>query len=614
MPLLELIQKVIHALEVGAAARYLRFIVLGLAILVLLLAYDLRAYRNLATPEGMDAAQLARNISEGKGYTTQFIRPFSLYLVQSHNHAKASTLTTTNLDFAQIKTPHPDLANPPVYPVLLAGLMKILPFDYTVDLKSAFWSNNGRFSFYKPDFLIALINQVLLLAVVVLTFFLARKLFDVRVAWTAAILTLGCELLWRFSTSGQATLLLLVFFMGLVWVILRAEEVGREQKPNPRLLLLLAVGAGLLVGAGALTRYAFGWTIIPVMLFLIFFAGPKKPVYALTAFGVFAVLLLPWIIRNFAVSGTPFGTASYALVDGTFLFPRFQLERSLNPDFSSVWWIKPYIYKLMDNTRAILQNDLPKLGGSWVAMLFMVGLLLGFRGLAIKRMRYFLLMCLGTFIIFQALGRTYLSDESPEVNSENLLVLLVPLVFIYGVALFFTLLDRVRLPLIQLRYIVIALFIGLCCLPLIATLLSPKNSPVTYPPYYPPDIQQSAGWMKEDELMMSDVPWAVAWYGQRQCVWLSLDVEPGFFAINDYMKPVQALYLTPETLDGKFFSEMARSGGENQWGKFILLVGVKNEFPKSFRFPLRVPRILVSGIFLTDWERWKVGEVTSQME
>ena len=178
-------------------------------------------------------------------------------------------------------------------------------------------------------------------------------------------------------------------------------------------------------------------------------------------------------------------------------------------------------------------------------MLFLAGLLLGFRGMAVRRMRYFLLMCLGMFMVVQALGRTQLSDESPEVNSENLLVLLVPLVFCYGVSFFFTFLEQMKLPVPQLRYAVIAVFVALSCLPMIFTLLSPKVSPVVYPPYYPPDIQQTAGWMKENELMMSDVPWAVAWYGQRQCVWLTLNAQDDFFAINDNLKPVQALYLTP---------------------------------------------------------------------
>ena len=132
MPLRELIQKLIHKLEVGAGARYLRVSRVGLAVVGLALVYDLRAYRNLATPEAMDAAQLARNIAEGKGYTTLFIRPFSLYLVQRHNEAEAcrARSATANLDFAHIKTAHPDLANPPVYPVVLAGLMKVLPFHY----------------------------------------------------------------------------------------------------------------------------------------------------------------------------------------------------------------------------------------------------------------------------------------------------------------------------------------------------------------------------------------------------------------------------------------------------------------------------------------------------
>src|SRR5271169_6139934 len=130
MPLRELIQKLIHMSEIGRGPRYLRFFMLGLAVVGLVFVYDLRAYRNLATQEAMDSAQLARNNATGKGYTTLFIRPFSVYLVQTNNVLKyANAPTNAGMDFAQIKTtPHPDLANPPVYPVVLAGLMKVRPF------------------------------------------------------------------------------------------------------------------------------------------------------------------------------------------------------------------------------------------------------------------------------------------------------------------------------------------------------------------------------------------------------------------------------------------------------------------------------------------------------
>jgi hypothetical protein len=235
---------------------------------------------------------------------------------------------------------------------------------------------------------------------------------------------------------------------------------------------------------------------------------------------------------------------------------------------------------------------------------------LNFNRPAIRRLRYFLLMCLGTFIVVQALGRTSLSDASPEINSENLLALTVPLVFIFGTAFFFILLDQMTLPMAELRYVVIGIFLAVCCLPLIFAVWF-KTPPVSYPPYYPPDIQKTAGWMGKNELMMSDVPWAVAWYGQRQCVWLTEDANAEFFAINDYMKPVNGLYLTMETMNDRLVADCLRSS-KDSWGHFILNALTRNEIPADF--PLhRAPSgsaAISSGIFLTDAERWKIDKTS----
>jgi hypothetical protein len=186
------------------------------------------------------------------------------------------------------------------------------------------------------------------------------------------------------------------------------------------------------------------------------------------------------------------------------------------------------------------------------------------------------------------------------------LVLLVPLVFIFGASFFFTLLEQMILPLRQLRYAVIAGFVALCCLPMVYTLVSSAR-PVVYPPYFPPEIQQTANWMKPDELMMSDVPWAVAWYGQRQCVWLTLDAQTEFYAINDYMKPVQALYLTPLTMDGKFLSDWVQSH-DFSWGNFIVDAVLKNQIPPKFSLDNAPTGFLPDRLFLTDRERWKTAQ------
>jgi hypothetical protein len=607
MPPAERIQKLIHSLDTGALPRYLRIITLGLAVLALAVLHDFRAYRNLDTPEAMDAAQLARNISEGKGYTTLFIRPLSVYLVQKRNQAKSGGQADASADLARLKTMHPDLANPPVYPVALAVLMKVLPFHYAVNVTKPFWSDGGRFSIYEPDFLIALFNQMLLMIVVALTFLIAQKLFDPAAAVLSALLTIGCELFWQFSSSGLSTLLLMVIFMGLAWCILKIEELSREPQPQLQRLLVFVLVAGALAGVGALTRYAFGWVIIPVAVFLFFFSGQRRLAHLLAALAAFAIVLSPWIVRNMMVSGTPFGTATFAVVETTPAYPRFQLERSLNPDFTNAKWPGAYVEKLLVNGRDILATGLPKLVGSWASALFVAGFLLGFRSEAPRRMRYFLLMCAGVFIVVQALGQTQLSVESPDVNTENLVVLLAPLIFVFGVSFFLTLLDQMRLPAPQLRYAVMSVFVGIACLPMIFALSPPKTSPVAYPPYYPPDIQQTAGWMNENELMMSDVPWAVAWYGQRQCIWLTLDAQDSFFAVNDYIKPVQALYLTPETMDGKFLSDWVRAH-EYSWGSFIIASVLQNNVPVQFPLRESPTGFLPERLFLTDRQRWKMTQ------
>ena len=603
MPLSELIQRFIHMLEVGAGSRYLRLFIIILCVVALGFLYNLRGYRNLAAPEAMDASQLARNLAEGEGYTTKFIRPFSLYLVQKHNTPKTPVAATSGPpDFARIKSAHPDLANAPVYPVVLAGLMKILPFHYPVNLNGTFWANGGIFQRYQPDFLIALFNELLLLVVILQTFFLAKKLFDINVAWFSALLVLGCDLLWRFSTAGLPTMLLMVIFLGLVRVLLAIESGARQEKPRNGRLLLLALTAGIVTGIGGLTLYSFGWMIIPVAFFLALFSGPKRVVNLCVALAAFALVLTPWIIRNETVSGTAFGTAGYAIMEGTFVFPQFQVERSLHPQLSQAMWLKPYVVKLFENLRGILTDDLLKSGATWAGALFLAGLFLGFRNPGNRRMRYFLLMCLGLFVVVQSLGRTQLSVQSPEVNSENLLVLLVPLVFIFGASFFFTLVEQMTLPLPQLRYVVIGGFAGLCCLPLVFTLVN-KNVPVVYPPYYPPNIQKVSNWMKPEELMMSDVPWAVAWYGNRQCVWLTLDNQSEFFAINDYLKTVQALYLTPQSMDAKFVSDWVQAK-DKSWGNFIVEAVLRNQFSPGFPLRFAPSGFLPDWLFLTDRDRW----------
>jgi len=79
---------------------------------------------------------------------------------------------------------------------------------------------------------------VLFFALLVTTFFLARRLFDKPTAWLSAALLFGADIMWRFTVSGISTTLVLLIFVGVVWCLVLIEETVRE---GNRGLISLAV-------------------------------------------------------------------------------------------------------------------------------------------------------------------------------------------------------------------------------------------------------------------------------------------------------------------------------------------------------------------------------------
>src|SRR6185503_8138227 len=139
------VQELIHRFEEGAGTRYVKLAFVVFAFAVMALIYDSLSFRNLASSEGMDSAQLAANIADGKGYTTLFVRPVSMALLRDHGRGHST----------MVKTNHPDLANAPAYPVLLSSVLKFVPEPHEL-------LRVKRFTIYSRDMAIAITNQVLL--------------------------------------------------------------------------------------------------------------------------------------------------------------------------------------------------------------------------------------------------------------------------------------------------------------------------------------------------------------------------------------------------------------------------------------------------------------------
>lgn len=587
------LQEMIHSFEEGAGARAIKWIGFTFVFVALAVAYDLRAYRNFSNPEAMDAAQVARNLAEGRGFTTHFIRPASLFFLGQ----KSETSSLTNA--------HPDLANAPLWPVVLAGAMRVTPFDHDQLL-----GETART--YQPELLIAILNQSLFFLAVLLTWRLARSLYDSFVAWLSVAVLLGADLLWRFSIAGLSTLLAMVVFLLLAQLLVAAERGGQEGGWGAVRLYLGALLAGVLTGALGLTRYALAGLILPVMFYFNFFIPTRGLSLGFAALLGFSAVMTPWLARNHALCGRFFGTAGMAAQAATDRFPGDRLERLMNPEndlthedlrqvgLGEMW------SKLGDNLPTLLQTELPRLGGSWVGAFFLVGLLVPFRNPSLSRLRIFTLMSLVVLLVFQALGRTQLSKAVPDVNAENLIVLLAPLVFIFGTGMFVLLLEQLELPPWGGRGLVVGVFLVVAAAPLGFALGGTPRLPLAYPPYHPQIVQERAGWLGEHELMMSDMPWAVAWYGRRDCVWLPSNVAEGFAAVNR-VRPVNAIYLTALTLDQRLVSELLE-GDDRVWGDFAANAVVKREIPEGFPLKFAFAEGFPYQLFLADRERWKTGK------
>ncbi|MEI6356089.1 MAG: glycosyltransferase family 39 protein, partial [Verrucomicrobiota bacterium] len=232
-----------------------------------IVAYHFMEARNFTAPEAMDQAQLGRNIAEGRGFTTWYIRPLSIHLLQDKARAKGTDVNDV------LRTAHPDLENPPLYPVLLAGLFKALPMK----IRHGVAAEPVGLHRLPPEMAIGWLNVGLFILVVVQVYRLGRLVFDPAVAFLAAAVTAGTEQLWRFAYSGLSTMLLMVLVLAVAHLLVVIERGERaEARAGGLRQVLLALLAGLVLGAACLTRYQAGLLLVPAILFLLLFTGGRR--------------------------------------------------------------------------------------------------------------------------------------------------------------------------------------------------------------------------------------------------------------------------------------------------------------------------------------------------
>ena len=79
----EFVQTAVHALEAGALSIWVKRCFVG-AVIVAMAVFYLYQFRGLSASQGMDQAQIGREIASGHGWRTNFVRPRAVAQLRAH--------------------------------------------------------------------------------------------------------------------------------------------------------------------------------------------------------------------------------------------------------------------------------------------------------------------------------------------------------------------------------------------------------------------------------------------------------------------------------------------------------------------------------------------------
>lgn len=268
--------------------------IVSLAVVAAVLGLFYRARFTGPTDEAMDYGQIAYNLSKGRGFVTNNIVPLGLYFWKDVRKAY-------------------DLEHGPVYPMYLALLLYRGTQNSTLALGSMIW------------FVLSL----------VLVYFVGSRLFSRRVGyWAAAALLFAEGALAWIALSGMPAAMAGFLLLAACYLLYRPSheeldpqsgqviEVWAERTPRR------SFWAGVLAGLSYLTQLSLWLLLIPATIYLMITNPEHRRKHVMLFLLGFALISLPYWIRNARLFGNPFfNLRVYEVGMATKAYPGYSLYR-----------------------------------------------------------------------------------------------------------------------------------------------------------------------------------------------------------------------------------------------------------------------------------------------
>ena len=516
-------------------------------------------FQGLYSPRAMEQAQIGREIARGNGYTTKVIRPVALWQMKEESE-----------DYPSLES-LPDTYHAPLNPCIYAAVLKAADVS---DSKT--WRMPPQSNIYQLDRVIALTCVIFFLVSIGVNYLLVARIFDTNIAATVALLMLFCELMWSFSQSGLPQMLMLMLFSCAMFFTWRAVENTEENRSALTPILLSGIFMCLLV----LTHWITLWVYVGYVIFAAVYFKPRGIIAALLV-GILAVCVIPVVYFLYvSPTGSAFGTAYYTIHDGLGL-SQDSIMRSLSPAGEDLGLQGLLLNILATSLRQIseLHNNL---GAILVAPLFFVALLHPFKRASLASFRWLILI----MWIFASLGMSIYGLRNEAMDPNQIHILFAPLMAAYGLAMVSILWARLDLPqsMYALRNAHLIGIVAISAGPMLLSIPQDIKRGLRadgyggfphWPPYLPSVYNRTlADNTDPNEIVISDTPWAVAWYADRMSAWLpqNLDqIEEIESIARTQQTPVSSILITPYSYAS---GNILKSVGSNNapYGKLYPLV------------------------------------------
>jgi len=270
-----------------------------------------------------------------------------------------------------------------------------------------------------------------------------------------------------------------------------------------------------------------------------------------------------------------------------------------------------YAQNFRVNLTAQINRMIEYMGWSFVAPIALVSVLHAFRRPVTATFRWLMFAMWGGAVCGMAI---FGMKEEGGLAANQFYLLFVPLFICYGMAYVLVQWDR-RIGLgfilpqwgkrsgvhyVLRRSLVVGVF-AISSIPVVSRMFL-ERTPYTieWPPYTPPYIALLRNWLGPNEIIGSDMPWAVAWYADRRSLWLPYRQED-LIELSDYQKlggPVGALYFSPISGTQNLLGDLI-SGEYQNWTGYI----VRTVNPARCPYPVKVILGMPACVLYMDKER-----------